>query len=82
MQEVTEIQEPDRKTDRPGIYRTAEGFLINKDNDALELRQALALKREAADDVPQWDDADAMLALLKDAEATLLAHLNVGEELS
>lgn len=47
-----------------------------------ELRQALALKREAADDVPQWDDADAMLALLKDAEATLLAHLNVGEELS
>ena len=46
-----------------------------------ELRQALALKREAADDVPQWDDADAMLALLKDAEATLLAHLNVGEEL-
>ncbi len=47
-----------------------------------ELRQALALKRDAADDVPQWDDADAMLALLKDAEATLLAHLNVGEELS
>ena len=47
-----------------------------------ELRQALALKREAADDVPQWDDANAMLALLKDAEATLLAHLNVGEELS
>lgn len=47
-----------------------------------ELRQALTLKREAADDVPQWDDADAMLALLKDAEATLLAHLNVGEELS
>jgi hypothetical protein len=30
--------------------------------------------------VPQWDDAGAMLALLKDAEATLLAHLNVGEE--
>jgi peptidoglycan hydrolase CwlO-like protein len=35
MQEVTETSEPDRKTDRPGIYRTAEGFLINKDNDAL-----------------------------------------------
>jgi DNA repair exonuclease SbcCD nuclease subunit len=43
-----------------------------------ELRQALT--REASDDVPQWDDAGAMLALLKDAEATLLAHLNVGEE--
>lgn len=43
-----------------------------------ELRQALT--REAADDVPQWEDAGAMLALLKDAEATLLAHLNVGEE--
>ncbi|MFZ2298245.1 MAG: DNA repair exonuclease, partial [Aquabacterium sp.] len=42
-----------------------------------ELRQALM--REAADDVPQWEDAGAMLALLKDAEATLLAHLNVGE---
>ena len=35
MQEVTETVGPDRKTDRPGIYRTAEGFLINKDNDAL-----------------------------------------------
>ena len=43
-----------------------------------ELRQALT--REAADDVPQWEDAGAMLALPKDAEATLLAHLNVGEE--
>lgn len=43
-----------------------------------ELRQTLT--REAADDVPQWDDAGAMLALLKDAEATLLAHLNVGGE--
>lgn len=43
-----------------------------------ELRQTLT--REAADDVPQWEDAGAMLALLKDAEATLLAHLNVGEE--
>jgi peptidoglycan hydrolase CwlO-like protein len=32
---VTETQGPERKTDRPGIYRTAEGFLINKDNDAL-----------------------------------------------
>ena len=26
----------DRKTDMPGVYRTPEGFLINKDNKALE----------------------------------------------
>ena len=25
----------DRKTDLPGVYRTPEGFLINKDNKAL-----------------------------------------------
>ena len=49
MQEVTEIQEPDRKTDRPGIYRTAEGFLINKDNDALAAYKKRKRKEQAID---------------------------------
>jgi peptidoglycan hydrolase CwlO-like protein len=47
MQEVTETQGPDRKTDRPGIYRTAEGFLINKDNDALAAYKKRKKKEQA-----------------------------------
>jgi hypothetical protein len=47
MQEVTETQGPDRKTDRPGIYRTAEGFLINKDNDALAAYKKRKRKEQA-----------------------------------
>jgi peptidoglycan hydrolase CwlO-like protein len=47
MQEVTETQGPDRKTDRPGIYRTAEGFLINKDNDALSAYKKRKRKERA-----------------------------------
>ncbi|MEO5658776.1 MAG: DNA repair exonuclease [Polaromonas sp.] len=41
-----------------------------------------ALAHESADtagDIPNLDDEAALLALLKDAEATLLARLNVGE---
>ena len=73
----------DLATEPQGLTAFAQPVLAEVlDKLPAELRQALALKREAADDVPQWDDADAMLALLKDAEATLLAHLNVGEELS
>ena len=34
---------------------------------------------DAASDIPRWDDAAALLSLLRDAEATLLARLNVGE---
>ena len=47
MQEVTETQGPDRKTDRPGIYRTAEGFLINKDNGALAAYKKRKRKEQA-----------------------------------
>ena len=28
------------KTDIPGVYRTSEGFLINKDNDSLSAYKA------------------------------------------
>ena len=34
---------------------------------------------DATGDIPRLDDAAALLALLKDAEATLLARLNAGE---
>ena len=47
MREVTETLGPDRKTDRPGIYRTAEGFLINKDNDALSAYKKRKQKERA-----------------------------------
>ena len=30
----------DAKTDLPGVYRTPEGFLINKDNKSLEAYRA------------------------------------------
>lgn len=42
-----------------------------------EVRQALT--HEGGDDVPDLHNSQSMLALLKDAEATLLAHLNAGE---
>jgi DNA repair exonuclease SbcCD nuclease subunit len=41
---------------------------------------ALAHEGDSAGDIPRLDDAAALLALLKDAEATLLARLNVSEE--
>ena len=42
-----------------------------------------ALAHELAEgDIPRLDDAAALLALVKDAEATLLARLNVPEERS
>jgi len=49
MQEVTETLGPDRKTEKPGIYRTAEGFLINKDNDALSAYKKRKRKEQAID---------------------------------
>jgi peptidoglycan hydrolase CwlO-like protein len=53
MQEVTEISGQDRKTDRPGIYRTAEGFLINKDNDALAAYKKRKRKEQAVDRIQE-----------------------------
>lgn len=49
MQEVTEIVEPDRKTEKPGIYRSPEGFLINKDNEALAAYKKRKRKEQAVD---------------------------------
>lgn len=56
MQEVTETLGPDRKTDRPGIYRTAEGFLINKDNDALAAYKKRKRKEQAVDRIQNQID--------------------------
>lgn len=53
MQEVTEIREPDKRTDRPGIYRTPEGFLINKDNDALAAYKKRKRKEQAVDKIQE-----------------------------
>ena len=49
MPEVTEIREPDKRTDSPGLYRTPEGFLINKDNDALAAYKKRKRKEQAVD---------------------------------
>lgn len=34
------MKQPDAKTDVPGIYRSPDGFLINKDNTALTAYKA------------------------------------------
>lgn len=53
MLEVTEIVEPDRKTEKPGIYRSPEGFLINKDNDALAAYKKRKRKEQAIDGIQE-----------------------------
>lgn len=70
MQEVTEIREPDRKTEKPGIYRTSEGFLINKDNDALDAYKKRKRKEQAVDRLQEQiselrTDLDEIKDLLK-----------------
>lgn len=44
-----------------------------------EVQAALAQDAAAADDIPRLDDANALMALMKDAEATLLARLSKSE---
>lgn len=53
MHQVTEIPEPDRKTDRPGLYKTAQGYLINKDNEALA---AYKKRKKREQTVEQFQD--------------------------
>ena len=48
---MTEMREPDRRTDKPGIYRSPEGFLINKDNDALIAYKKRKRKEQAVDKI-------------------------------
>jgi peptidoglycan hydrolase CwlO-like protein len=67
MQEVTETLGPDRRTDRPGIYRTAEGFLINKDNDALAAYKKRKRKEQAVDRIQnQIDELKTDINEIKD----------------
>jgi len=56
MQEVTETLGPDRRTDKPGIYRTAEGFLINKDNEALAAYKKRKRREQAVDRIQNQID--------------------------
>jgi hypothetical protein len=39
----------DAKTDLPGVYRTSEGFLINKDNNALNAYKAKRQREKEMD---------------------------------
>jgi len=67
MQEVTETSGPDRRTDKPGIYRTAEGFLINKDNDALAAYKKRKRKEQAVDRIQnQIDELKTDINEIKD----------------
>ena len=50
---MTEIVEPDRKTEKPGIYRSPEGFLINKDNDALAAYKKRKRKEQVVDNLQE-----------------------------
>jgi hypothetical protein len=60
----------DAKTDLPGVYRTAEGFLINKDNASLKAYKARRLREKELDvlkdDVSSLkDDLQEIKELLK-----------------
>ena len=67
MQEVTETLGPDRKTDKPGIYRTAEGFLINKDNEALAAYKKRKRREQAVDRIQdQIDELKTDINEIKD----------------
>lgn len=50
---MTEIPVPDSKTDRPGIYKTADGYLINKDNDALAAYKKRKKKEKAVEQIQE-----------------------------
>ncbi|NDB59139.1 hypothetical protein EB001_11900 [bacterium] len=67
MQEVTETLGPDRRTDKPGIYRTAEGFLINKDNEALAAYKKRKRREQAVDRIQdQIDELKTDINEIKD----------------
>jgi hypothetical protein len=60
----------DAKTEIPGLYKTPEGFLINKDNDALKAYKMNRLKTKEMeslkDDVKSLkDDMQEIKELLK-----------------
>ena len=60
----------DAKTDLPGIYKTPEGFLINKDNNALAAYKAKRQREKELDalkdDVSSLkDDLQEIKELLK-----------------
>ena len=55
------------------------GSVLGKDKLPAEVREALAHGLSDGD-IPRLDDSAALLALLQDAEATLLARLNPAEE--
>ena len=40
----------DKKTEIPGIYRTSEGFLINKDNKSLEAYKMMRSREKHKDE--------------------------------
>lgn len=66
MQAVKEIQGQDKKTDVPGLYRTPNGALINKDNDALNAYKKRKKRERAVETMQeQIDDIKSDLAEIK-----------------
>ena len=43
----------DTKTDVPGVYKTSEGFLINKDNASLSAYRAQRVKAKELDNLKE-----------------------------
>lgn len=67
MQVVIEMSAQDSKTDRPGIYKTADGYLINKDNDALAAYKKRKRKEQAVDRMQeQLDELRSDISEIKD----------------
>jgi predicted phage-related endonuclease len=60
----------DSRTDIPGLYKTSEGFLINKDKNALDLYKANRAKAKEMDNLKEdvkslKDDMKEIKELLK-----------------
>ena len=64
---MKEIHEQDKRTDIPGLYKTSDGFLINKDNDALNAYKKRKRKEQALESMQeQIDSMKSDLAEIKD----------------
>ena len=57
----------DSKTDRPGIYKSSDGYLINKDNEALAAYKKRKRKEQAVDRMQeQLDELRSDISEIKD----------------
>lgn len=65
---------PDMKTDVQGIYRTEQGYLINKDNEALQNYRANKLRMKKMNSVAE--DVEQLKTEMAEIKELLIKALN------